>query len=435
MSDPTGTLTTFDLVTRVAKEAGLAFYGLAGTDPAMAPIDEHDLDLCLGIVNRGIMMFQADAPPNGWNWRKQLMYTKLAPAITGTATAGTSTSLTCGAWKAIAPAIVGTYVDNYFNGYTLWITSGTGLNATAVVTGYTSSTGKFDFSGGMSDGSTPTTSTVFSISRSTQVVHGESSRYLMPTGFNGVAEGRIIYDRNTRHSTIINWVDESEIRQRRSVVELLGYPLWASLRPLSSSDSTTYQLSRRQWELIVNPRPVKDDTLVFPYTVYFDRLDLVTGKATAVGGATTLVDSARTEADDYFNGWTIHIMSGTGKSSYGVVTNYTGSSGTFEVGDWLGGSADPTTNSIYYVDPVSNTHPAGLQHDNAVLSACLARMCLEVPDMDQKWAEKYYQRDLKQAYLVDQRSAPRTLGRLSYGPRPHPSRTWKDVTTQHDIQF
>ena len=197
MSDPTGTLTTFDLVTRVAKEAGLAFYGLAGTDPAMAPIDEHDLDLCLGIVNRGIMMFQADAPPNGWNWRKQLMYTKLAPAITGTATAGTSTSLTCAAKAAV-------YANDYFNGYTLWITSGTGLNATAVVTDYVGLTGQFLFSGGMSDGTTPDTTTVFSISCSTSVVHGESSRYLMPAGFNGVAEGRIVYDRNTRHSTTRN---------------------------------------------------------------------------------------------------------------------------------------------------------------------------------------------------------------------------------------
>jgi len=428
MSDPTGTLTTFDLVTRVAKEAGLAFYGLDGTYPASAPIDTHDLDLCLGIVNRGIMMFQADAPPNGWNWRKQLMYTKLAPAITGTATAGTTTTLTC-------TAKAGQYANDYFNGYTLWITSGTGLNATAVVTDYVGLTGVFHFTGGMSDGSTPDTSTVFSISCSTQVVHGESSRYLMPAGFNGVAEGRIIYDRNTRHSTIINWVDESEIRQRRSVVELLGYPLWASLRPLSAGDSTTYQKSRRQWELIVNPRPVKADTLVFPYTVYFDRIDLVTGKATAAGSSTTLVDSARKEADDYFNGWTIRVTSGTGINSYGVVTNYTGATGTFEVTDWLGGAADPSTNSIYYVEPVDNTHPAGLQHDNAVLAACMARMNLEIPDSDQKWAEKYYQRDLKQAYLVDQRSAPRTLGRLSYGPRAQPSRTWKDVTTQHDVMF
>jgi len=427
MSDPIGTFTTYDLVTRVAKEAGLGFYGLNGTEPAMIPIDAHDLDLCLGIVNRGILMFQSDAPPNGWRWRYQLMYVLLAPAITGTATAGTSTSLTCGA-KA------GTYADNYFNTYTLWITDGTGKDQTAVVTDYTGSTGKFDFSGGFSGGATPDTTTVFSISCSASVVHGESSRYLMPAGFNGSADGRIVYDRNTRHSTIINWVDESEIRQRRSVVELLGYPLWATLRPLSASDSTTYQLSRRQWELVVNPRPVKADTLVFPYTAYFDRLDIVSGKATG-GSSTTLADSTRTEADDYFNGWIIHVISGTGKSDYAIVTNYTGATGTFEVADWLGGAADPTSNSIYYAEPPTNTHPAGLQHDNAILAACLGRVSLEIENSDQKWIEKYYQRDLKQAYLVDQRTAPRTLGRLSYGPKPHPSRTWKDVTTKHDIDF
>ncbi|GAH02101.1 unnamed protein product, partial [marine sediment metagenome] len=31
--------------------------------------------------------------------------------------------------------------------------------------------------------------------------------------------------------------------------------------------------------------------------------------------------------DDYFNGWTIHIMAGRGRGNYAVVTDYTGVSG------------------------------------------------------------------------------------------------------------
>lgn len=420
MAEPVGTLTVNDLVTRVAKAAGLAFYGDDGTEAAMAPIDAHDLDLCLGIVNRGILMFMADAPPNGWLWRKQLMSITLAPAITGGTTSGTATSL-------LDTPIAGQYADDYFNSYTLWVTDGTGKDQTAVVTNFTGATGLFEFSGGLSGGATPDTTTKWSISLSSQLVHGESSRYKLTAGFGGTADSRIIYARNTRHSTIINWVDESEIRQRRSVVELIGYPLWAAVRPLTGS--------RREWELIVNPRPVKADTLEFMYTVYFDRLDFVTGRATS-GGATTLADSTRTEADDYFNGWTLHVMSGTGKHDYAVVTDYTGSSGTFTVAAWSGGSTSPTTDSIYYLEPVYNTHPAGIQHDRAILSACLARAEIEVDACKgQGYMEMYYKNDLPQSKLVDQKAAPRTLGRLSYGPRAQPTRTWKDVTTKHDIMF
>jgi hypothetical protein len=178
--------------------------------------------------------------------------------------------------------------------------------------------------------------------------------------------------------------------------------------------------------------------LEFPYTVYFDRLDFTTGRATS-GSSTTLADTTRTEADDYFNGWTIHVMSGTGKRSYGVVTDYDGSSGEFAVADWAGGSADPDTDSIYYVEPVDNTHPAGIQHDRAILSACLARAEVEVDACkDQGYMTMYYQHDLLQSKLIDQKAAPRTLGRLSFGThleRRTQWRTWKDVTTSHDEMF
>jgi hypothetical protein len=357
------------------------------------------------------------------------MAVTLAPGNTGGTTSGTTTTL-------VNTPIVGQYADDYFNTFTLWITDGTGKDQTAVVTDYDGTTGTFYFTGGLSGGATPNTTTKWSISLSTQCVHGESSRYLMPAGFGGAADGRIAYARNTRHSTIIRWVDESDIRQRRSVVELLGYPLWAAIRPLGGGSGQP--AGRRQWELIVNPRPVKADVLEFPYTVYFDRLDFTTGRATS-GSSTTLADTTRTEADDYFNGWTIHVMSGTGKRSYGVVTDYDGSSGEFAVADWVGGSADPDTDSIYYVEPVDNTHPAGIQHDRAILSACLARAEVEVDACkDQGYMTMYYQHDLLQSKLIDQKAAPRTLGRLSFGThleRRTQWRTWKDVTTSHDEMF
>lgn len=71
----------------------------------------------------------------------------------GIATAGSATSLSDSARANVE-------VDSYFNGWVITVINGTGVGETATVTGYTSSSGKFDFSA-LSGGTTPTTSSEY----------------------------------------------------------------------------------------------------------------------------------------------------------------------------------------------------------------------------------------------------------------------------------
>ncbi|KKN68763.1 hypothetical protein LCGC14_0447830 [marine sediment metagenome] len=71
----------------------------------------------------------------------------------GVATAGSAISLSDSARANVE-------ADSYFNGWIITIIDGTGVGETATVTGYTSSSGKFDFSA-LSGGSTPTTTSQY----------------------------------------------------------------------------------------------------------------------------------------------------------------------------------------------------------------------------------------------------------------------------------
>ena len=173
--------------------------------------------------------------------------------------------------------------------------------------------------------------------------------------------------------------------------------------------------TQRRWELIVDPEPTAEHTIVFPYKANFDKLTLVVGTATG-GGTTTLTDTALIGlyANDHFNGQTIRIISGTGKTSYAVITDYVDATGVFTVADWLyqsgaAGGTDPAANCIYYVD-AGEVHPAGLQFDDAILSACRAQAEMEFSDVKRGFMEKYLSVDLPAAWAIDARSAPRKLG-------------------------
>jgi len=162
------------------------------------------------------------------------------------------------------------------------------------------------------------------------------------------------------------------------------------------------------------------------------------------GSDTTLVDSglANLYPDDYFNGWYAYIISGTGKTSYAKVTDYTSSSGTFTVADWLfangtAGGVNPAANSVYYVEPVANKHPAGMQFDSIVMSAILAQAETEFEglQLDYSPMQKYLEKDLPAAHRIDARSAPRRLGKMLPGSgriytEEHIRNT---VTTDNDI--
>ena len=398
MSEATSRLTTQDLVREVALAAEIASYGTTGQEAEMVPVDAVDLARCLRVVNHGIRDFISKAPPEGWRWRNRLMEVDLVRAYTGTASAADATSIT-------DSGIAGDYDDDFFNGYVLRITAGTGLDEYATVTDYGGTAGQFTFAA-LSGGTTPDTTSQYRICRSTQVIDSDPSRYLLSQDFQGEYTGEITFAAGSE-TCGIEWTSEAAIRKLREfTVNTNDAPFLAAVLP---------NATRRRWELIVDPEPTNEHTIVFPYKASFDALTLVAGTANA-GGATSLTDAdlAGLYPDDHFNGETIRIISGTGKTSYAVVTDYTGATGVFTVADWLyqsgaAGGTDPGSGSVYVVDS-EDTHPAGMQFDFAILSACRAAVEEEFTDVKRGFTEKYLQVDLPAAFAIDGRSAPRKLG-------------------------
>jgi len=405
VAEPTSALSYRELITRIAEVAGCAYYGSSGLLPAMPPIDHFTFDSIKRVINDGIRMFIADGPPNGWKWRHRKMSVTLAPSFTGTATAGAATSLT-------DDDIAGDYADDYFNNYVLAITAGTGIGETATITNYTGLTGIFEFAA-LSGGSTPDTTSEYRISRSLAVVTGDPARYQLDEDFGSV-EGQIAYEANTNQGTQIQWCGEAIIRKLRSVTVQTGTPKLAAIRPYGT----------RRFEMIVDPSPTAADVVEFMYKVIFDKLDGETGIATG-GSTTTLVDSTQADrfADDHFKDWELTILAGTGAGETITITGSTGASGTFT---FAIGPTTPDTTSVYMVEPASNLHPAGIEFDDAILTACkaMAQMGLEDAEGDH-WLQDYHKRAKPDAYNLDAKLAPRTLVR-SRGIRRE--RTWEDVT-------
>jgi len=267
-------------------------------------------------------------------------------------------------------------------------------------------------------------------------IDDDAARYKLAENFGGTVDGPIEYDADTAVGTRIEWCDESVIRARRSLSVNTGVPTLAAIRPYQPTSEALS--ATRQWEMIVDPAPGSAYVVNFPYTLHFDGMKMEGGTATAGTGATDLYDSSINGlyADDYFSDWIIRIIAGTGKGSYGVVNDYIGAVAQFEVyaHDWLSsdgtsGGTHPAADSIYIVEPAANLHPAGHQFDDAVEAACLARTEMESQDehMDTFWTDYYHKKALRNAFTVDQRSAPRKLGPMLNGPAIRGGRSWSNA--------
>jgi hypothetical protein len=433
MSQPTSILTIEGLVLRVAREVGIADYGVSGQGVAMVPTDPHDIDLCRRIVHDGIRRFIAAGPPKGWRWMKRIMsVTMTATRVTGTADSGSTTTLVDATLTTAYPD------DDDLNGWFIYID---GSESYAEITDYTASSGTITVDGwldarGNSGGTVPNAADTYALTP-VETIGGDIHRYPLVENFGGSVDGEISYDADTNHSTKIDWVDESFIRQRRATVVNTGYPLYAATKPLEPYASGIGP--KRRYEILFSPDPVNNDTVVFPYSVYFDDILLETGTATG-GSTTTLVDSdlANLYPDDYYNGWVLKILDGTGKNSNAIVTDYEGSTGTFTVADWLhlngvADGTDPASESTYTLQPVSNLHPAGMQFDNAIKAACLAEAEEQVDELAGRgFINKFRSLDLPDAYKLDIRSAPRSLGTSNKSGR---GRRYLPVRANNDVTF
>lgn len=249
----------------------------------------------------------------------------------------------------------------------------------------------------------------------TNNISTDPARYFLPAFFGGTVDGPISYAASTAVGAHIDWVDEAYIRARRVPNINTGYPLFAAILPY---EPTTGVLSAtRRWELIVDPSPVAAHVVVFPYTLHFDDMQLVTGGASS-GSTTTLVDSGRTEAADYFNGWVLRIIDGTGKGQTMTVTDFGAGTFTFATA-----AVAPDATSVYAVEPAANYHPAGHQFDGAVLDAVRAETEKQFENVLGNYVEYYRQVALPNAQRLDARSAPRKLG----PGKIIQERTWTDV--------
>ncbi len=437
MSEPTSALSYYDLILRVAREAGIAYYGSSGSERAMIPVDEHDLDLCKQTVNDGIRMFIADAPPKGWRWQRRIMSVTLtATRVTGTADAATD------ATHLVDLTLATTYTTtNDLKDWYAYILTGTGAGSYAKITAYNKTTGSCTVADwldayGNPGGTDPVTDDTFAITP-VETVGGDIHRYPLAENFGGEVNGEIHYEANTNHAALIEWRDEAYIRSRRAATVITGYPQFAAIRPLEFAAGGTGP--KRRWELIVNPDPVAADTLEFPYTLHFDQLRLEGGLASA-GGDTYLTDSdlANLYSTNYFQGWRITVISGTGKNATGIITVYEKAGGKFNVDDWLysdgtAAAANPASGSAYYLEPPGNLHPAGLRFDEAIKAACLAQAEIDIEDVAAGFTQKYIQGSLPKAFAIDIRSAPRKLGSMDRAKRHIRERTWSDVTNENDL--
>jgi len=426
MAEVTSAYSVYDLVLQVAKAAKVAYYGSDGQGIPMVPVNEHDFDRCLRCVNDGIKRFIHDAPGDGWKWQERLAEVTFGIVeITGTVDDGDGTSLTDATLET-------TYdTDDDLKGYYVYDTT---LKIQALITDYTATGGVITVGAwldyyGNSSALVPIVGDTFYVT-DVATVAGDKSRYFLPDDFGEIA-GEIEYKKgsNVGH---IKWGHVNEIRNAVAVSTSLGNPTKAAVRSIFN----------RKWELIVHPSPTAAKTIQFPYRTGFNGLRALTG--TAFNGSATALVTTNTHIwniypDDYFNGWTIEITSGTGRKSYAVVTDFDSTDGTaavFTVAAWLavdGTSTGvaPALNSVFYITD-GLRHPAGQMFDMAVRSAIMAEVAEEFGQLSYDAMGKYIQMDLPEAHALDARMRPRTVGRMQSGsrrllqPRRHRSRT--DVT-------
>ena len=349
-----------------------------------------------------------------------------------------------GGTDPIANDTFGVSTSKILIGYYCYIIIGTGKGSYAPITAFDSSDGTLTVadwldSNGNAGGTDPTVGSTFAITP-VETVGGDIARYPLPENFYGEYCGGIEYAPESNHATPIEWRDERTLRRNRAISTNSGYPMYATIRPLEPvSDNLS---PKRRFELFLDPQPSTSDTIEFPYILHFDELKLEAGTASSVGsgeGYTSLLDSTLDGLypDDYFNGWVIKIISGTGKNSYALVDDYTGSTATFKVVDWLFitgkiAGTDPAANSVYVVQPVNNLHPAGPLFDTTILSACKAKAEQEWDDMAGNYMTEYFQKDLPAAKIADVRSAPKKIGSMNKGVVRR-VRPWNNVTTDNDI--
>lgn len=313
-------LTYTELVTHVASQLGVAYYGAAGGEVAQAPVDTYTLQAIKDYVNGGIRMFLNDAPPEGWRFQQPIASVIAWATTTGVANGAPS----FGDPESTVTVHARTFHDSML-GHKLKFTVTSTADGTPT---YTSAKGTtvIDvddaiFSGVFAVGQTITfdaTDNVYTVNTitdtTTVIVDGDASgeadgdtvtitrdyvieavtsalvvdvtgdasgesdgatvtitadgNYTLPSTFGGEYLGPISYAVGENPGATIRWNSEGNIRRlRENVSSQTGYPMIAAVRKSSTA---------RRWELVVYPTPGGEYTLEFPYELYFTALSNTT---------------------------------------------------------------------------------------------------------------------------------------------------------------
>lgn len=270
-----------ELCTQIAKEAGTAYRGTAGTARSMLPIDKDDLQDIKDVINAGIRSFISDSPPQGWQWRKRI----LSVATCGPAVAGTVDSVPEGEVPGIIDAtLTDTYIaDDDLNDYWIYILTGIGAGSYAQITDYTASTGEVVVAAWLADnggpgGTTPAATDTFVITKY-ETINGDVGRYPLPEYFGGEVNGVPSYQKNSFNPRELRWVTESDIRRLRQMSVSTGDAYLLAIRQYEPESGLS---PKRRFELLVYPDPVDDAVVEFPYTLAFNKLDIESGVLTTV---------------------------------------------------------------------------------------------------------------------------------------------------------
>ena len=241
MSEPTSALTFGLLQIDVAEAMGIAYYGAGGTSAPAAPNDTRDLDLVQRIVNNGIRMFIANAPPMGWNWLKPKASVNLWPTV-----AVDSTITATGAYDSSTYTVITATEDVFYPEMELHniVVTDTDTYEIAV---YVSATVVWIL------GNNAFSTKTFSITT--------DGHYTLPQTFAGKYSGMIEFAADSGRGSGIRWTSVYDLRHRRTISDsTTGPPRWATINKMTTA---------RRWELEVFPTPGSLEIVEFDYDLHF----------------------------------------------------------------------------------------------------------------------------------------------------------------------
>lgn len=252
--DPTSALTFGDLLLEVAREMGVANYGVNGDEIAQIPINAHDLDECKRHVNNGLRMFFSDAPPTGWRFARPVMEIPLWSAVNVSTTGVTSSAVTDS-----GRTVVTTTSSTFFPSMELHVLTVTDVGD-VLITKYLDNTRvEVDL-----NGNAVWSAKTFSLAA--------TGNFTMPRFFAGIVTGGITYVEDTNQGIPMVWTNEFVIRQwRENVTDETGDPYWAAVR-MMDVDGLGNPVRGRRWEIMFYPRPDEDMIVEFPIEMWFDQL-------------------------------------------------------------------------------------------------------------------------------------------------------------------